>query len=150
MEYERIVLLDRDGTIIREQQYLSDPDGVVLLPGASDGIRMLKAAGFRVVVVTNQSGVSRGYFTTQKVEEVNQRMLDLLALEKAQLHGIYVFPHHPKYRCECRKPRTALALQAAVDCGGDLTRSFVVGDKASDLMLAKNVGAQGYSPKKTL
>jgi len=137
----RMVLLDRDGTINQEREYLSSPDELELLPGAADGIRRMRELGLAVVVVTNQSGVARGYFDEARVHEVHDRLRAMLGKQGAALDGIYYCPHGPDDGCECRKPRTALAEAAARELGGDLSASFVVGDKASDIRLGCAVGA---------
>lgn len=136
-----VVLLDRDGTINEEREYLSTPDGVVLLPGAAEGIRLMRGLGLITVVVTNQSAVGRGYFGQDVLDRVHQRLRDLLALHEAYLDAIYVCPHRPADGCDCRKPAPGLALRAAQDLDVDLSRSFVVGDKVCDIELGKRLGA---------
>jgi D-glycero-D-manno-heptose 1,7-bisphosphate phosphatase len=134
------VFFDRDGTLIEERNYLADPGGVVLLPGAAEAVRRAREAGFLAVVLTNQSGVGRGYFTMNEVEAVHRRLRELLAAEGAELDGIYVCPHAPEAGCNCRKPRTGLVQQAARELDVDIPRSWVIGDKAADLELARNAG----------
>lgn len=141
------VFLDRDGTIIKEAEYLSDPSGVELLPGASAGIQALRAAGFRAVVTSNQSGVARGYFDEQAVQRVNQRVQVLLEQAGAGLDGVYYCPHYaqgvtePYNRdCECRKPAPGMLLAAAQDLDLDLSQSWVVGDKAADIAFGARQG----------
>ena len=138
---DRAALLDRDGTIIFERNYLSDPDQVALLPGAADGLRLLRRLGFQLVVVTNQSGLSRGYFDTGRLDAVHARLGELLAAEDVTLDGIYVCPHLPEHRCDCRKPEAGLAFAAATDLGLDLTQSIAIGDKMCDIDLGRRVGA---------
>jgi D-glycero-D-manno-heptose 1,7-bisphosphate phosphatase len=141
------VFFDRDGTLIREANYLADPERVVLLPGAAEGLKRLAAAGYWAVVVSNQSGVARGYFSEVDILKVNMRMRELLAEQGAQLDGIYYCPHHTEGKneayvkdCDCRKPRPGLVHKAQRDLDIDLARSWVVGDKASDIELAKQAG----------
>jgi histidinol-phosphate phosphatase family protein len=134
------IFFDRDGTLIEERHYLSDPAQVVLLNGAAEAVRLARAAGFLAVVLTNQSGVGRGYFTMQEVEAVNRRMEELLRAQGAALDGIYVCPHAPDEDCPCRKPRPGLVEQAARDLDLDLSRSWMIGDKAADVELARNAG----------
>ena len=100
----RFVLLDRDGTIIIEREYLSDPQQVELVPGASEALRRLRQIGLGLAVITNQSGVGRGYCDAGRVALVHGRMCALLAAEGAYLDGIYVCPHTPEDGCSCRKP----------------------------------------------
>ena len=134
------IFFDRDGTLIEERNYLADPQGVALLPGAAEAVRRAREAGYLAVVLTNQSGVGRGYFTMNEVEAVNRRLGELLAAEGAQLDGIYVCPHAPEDGCDCRKPRTGLVARAARELAMDLAGSWVIGDKAADVELARNAG----------
>lgn len=137
----RFVVLDRDGTIIVEKNYLSDPDAVELIDGAGAALRRLAALGLGLVVVTNQSGIGRGLFDRERLEQIHARVEALLAAEGVRLSGIYFCPHHPEDGCECRKPRTALLHRAARDLGFETPRAFVVGDMASDIDLGRAVGA---------
>jgi len=137
----RLVLLDRDGTINEERNYLSSPDELELLPGAAEGIRRMRDLGLAVVVVTNQSGVGRGYFTAETVAAVHQRLGELLAAGGAKVDAFYVCPHTPDDDCDCRKPAPGLARQAAAEFQADLSRSFVVGDKVCDIELGQRAGA---------
>jgi D-glycero-D-manno-heptose 1,7-bisphosphate phosphatase len=135
------VFLDRDGTIVRDRHFLSDPDELELLPRAGEGLRRLRDLGALLVVVTNQSGVARGYFDEATVKRVNARLRELLRQEGVELAGVYVCSHGPDDGCDCRKPAPGLLLRAASDLGIDLTRSFVLGDRASDVGAARAVGA---------
>lgn len=134
-------IFDRDGTLIAEKNYLSDPTGVELLPGAIEAIERVARAGYGVIVITNQSGVGRGYFGLEDVERVHARMLELLGAAAARIEKIYVCPHAPEEDCACRKPRTGLLEQAARELGLDAARSVVIGDKAADVELARRAGA---------
>jgi len=135
------VFLDRDGTICEEVGYLNHVNRFRLLPGAADAIRCLNEAGYPVVVITNQSGVAKGYFPESLVHTVHEVMLQRLADEHARLDGIYYCPHAAPVDCECRKPRTGMLLQAVSDHAIDLTRSVVVGDRYGDIELARRAGA---------
>lgn len=137
------VFLDRDGTIIVERNYLGDPAGVELAAGAVAGLRRMVALGLPLIVLTNQSGVARGYFTLADVERVNRRVATLLGEHGIAIAGWYVCAHGPEDGCDCRKPLPGLALAAARDHGIDLARSHVIGDKSSDIAVARAVGAQG-------
>jgi D-glycero-D-manno-heptose 1,7-bisphosphate phosphatase len=137
----RFVLLDRDGTIVEERDYLSDPKELRLLPGAAAALRELQTMGLGLIVITNQSGIGRGYFDESRLASIHSRLVELLAAEEIQLDGIYVCPHTPDDDCSCRKPKTGLAEKAAAELGFDLQESFVVGDKASDIELGQNIGA---------
>ena len=139
-----VVLLDRDGTIMEDRHYLADPAGVVLLPGAAAGLRALSAAGFRLVVLTNQSGVGRGLFTLDAVARVNQRLVELLRAEGVEVAGIYACPHTEADGCDCRKPAPGLAQAAARALHLDLGEAIVAGDRTSDLELARRLGVPGF------
>jgi D-glycero-D-manno-heptose 1,7-bisphosphate phosphatase len=134
------VVLDRDGTIIVERNYLHDPEGVELLPNALDGIRAMRHLGLPVVIVSNQAGVGRGLYTLDAVERVNERLLTLLSAGNATIDGIYVCPHAPTDGCDCRKPATRLLNDAARDLSCDPARSIVVGDKECDMDLGRAAG----------
>ena len=138
------MVLDRDGTIIEDRHYLSDPEGVVLLPGAVEGLKKLQAAAIPMVVITNQSGIGRGYFGEEELLAVNSRLDQLLGREGLELQGYYWCPHAPDQGCACRKPAPGLLLQAAEDLGLDPGSCFVVGDKVSDRELGEKVGGVGY------
>src|SRR5437667_4539845 len=134
--YERkrpVVILDRDGTIITDKRYLSDPEGVQLLRSSAEGLQRLQELGLPIVVVTNQSGVGRGLFTMRHVNAVNQRMIELLRAQGVELAGIFVCPHEPARCCDCRKPRLGLVRAAALDLKLSLATTFVIGDNACDI-----------------
>lgn len=141
MAPQRFVLLDRDGTINVEREYLSDPEELELISGAAEGLRALQQLGLGLVVVTNQSGIGRGYFDTARVDEIHRHLCRLLAAEGVTLTGIYVCPHRPEEGCNCRKPRPGLALRAADELGFVPQECFVIGDKDCDVDLGKSVGA---------
>jgi D-glycero-D-manno-heptose 1,7-bisphosphate phosphatase len=138
---KRYVALDRDGVIIIEKEYLSDPGGVEIEAGAIEGMRRMHELGLGLVVVTNQSGVGRGYYDLAAVDRVHRRMLDLLGPAGGWIEGIYVCPHSPEQSCDCRKPKTGLLQRAASELGFDPAESFVIGDKASDVEMGRNAGA---------
>jgi D-glycero-D-manno-heptose 1,7-bisphosphate phosphatase len=142
--------LDRDGTIIEEVGYLDRPDRVVLYPYAVHAIRALNQAGIRVVMVTNQSGVARGFFSEAVVEDVHRHIAALLATGGAHIDAYYYCPHHPDgnrpeyaVRCDCRKPGRALVDRAVEEFGIDPARSFTVGDRWVDIGLARAMGGRG-------
>lgn len=139
------VFLDRDGTIIHDAHYLADPAGVRLLPGAADAIARLNAAGLPVIVVTNQSGIGRGYFTEGEFRAVQARTEELLAAEGARLDGVYHCPHAPGAEppCECRKPGVGLFVRAAAEHAVEPARSWYVGDRLRDLAPAERLGGRG-------
>jgi D-glycero-D-manno-heptose 1,7-bisphosphate phosphatase len=135
------VVLDRDGTIIVERHYLSNPDQVELLPHSAEGLRGLRRAGLGLVVITNQSAIGRGIIDEARLHEIHQRMEHLLEQEGVLLDGIYFCPHLPSDGCSCRKPNTELLDSSASDHGFDTSKCFVIGDKASDIELGQSVGA---------
>lgn len=121
-----------------------------LINGAAEAIKLLKKTGFKVVIFTNQAGIARGYFSEQTLQRIHQVMENMLQAQGAYLDAIYYCPHHPTegiglYRitCNCRKPGPGMLLRAAGELGIDLSRSFVVGDKMSDLEAGRLVGCQG-------
>ena len=136
------VFLDRDGTMTEEVGYLNHLSRFRLLPGVEEAVRRLNEASLPVVVVTNQSGVARGYFPESLVAEVHERMRADLLKAGARLDGVYYCPHVSADRCDCRKPKPGMLEQAARELGLDLRRSFVVGDRHSDVELAHCVGAR--------
>jgi len=141
------VFFDRDGTINEEAGYLSNPDDLRLIKGAAEAVKRLKILGIKVIVISNQSGVGRGYFSEEDVARVNRRMTELLSSQGARIDAIYYCPHHPEDNCECRKPRPGLLKKAALEHSIDLSRSYVVGDKKTDVELAGNAGAKGIIVK---
>jgi D-glycero-D-manno-heptose 1,7-bisphosphate phosphatase len=150
----KAVFLDRDGTVTEEVGYLTDLEMLRLIPGAGPAIKTLNKAGFKVVLVTNQSGVARGYFPESLVQKAHDRLAEMLGREGAALDGIYYCPHHPTagdseytMTCDCRKPGTGLLDKAAEDLAIDLSRSYVVGDKWSDIELAHRAGARAVLVK---
>ena len=137
------LLLDRDGTLIVEREYLADPAQVELFPGAAAALVDARRAGWGLALLTNQSGLARGRFTAAQLDAVHARLAELLAQQGIALDGIFVCPHGPADDCPCRKPRVGLVTQAVAALDFDPRRAVVVGDKRSDLELAANVGAAG-------
>jgi D-glycero-D-manno-heptose 1,7-bisphosphate phosphatase len=143
------VFIDRDGTLTEEVGYVNHPSRLRLLPRSAAAVRRLNEAGIAAVVATNQAGIARGYFSEEVMQAVHERLAAQLKEAGAHLDGLYVCPHHPTegappYRadCDCRKPRPGLILRAARDLDLDLAGSTMVGDKASDLLVAPAVGAR--------
>jgi D-glycero-D-manno-heptose 1,7-bisphosphate phosphatase len=143
------LFLDRDGVIVDEAEYLADPAQLRLLPGAAEAIADLNRKSVPVIVVTNQSGVARGYFPESRIAEIHEQLDRLLAGQGAQIARYYYCPHHPTegqspYRvdCQCRKPRPGMLLQAARDLSLDLRQSYLVGDKLSDLEAGASAGCR--------
>ncbi len=137
------VFVDRDGTLVVERGYLSDPADLELLPGAAPALRQLRAAGLPVIVISNQSGVGRGYFSLGRVYEAMAELRARLRAEGVELDGIYFCPHRPEDGCACRKPGTLLLERAAEDHRLSLRASFMIGDKRLDVETAHRAGAGG-------
>jgi D-glycero-D-manno-heptose 1,7-bisphosphate phosphatase len=145
----RAVFLDRDGTINVEKDYLHRVEDFLFIKGAPEAIRRLNVAGFLVIVVTNQSGVARGYFPREAVCRLHEHIQHLLQGCDAVIDGFYVCPHHPEkgqgeYRvdCDCRKGAPGMLLQAARDHGIDLQRSWMIGDKLADIEAGMAAGCR--------
>ena len=138
--------LDRDGTIIEDMEYIARPEEVRLVPGAADAIRTLNDAGVPAIVVSNQSGIGRGYFTPDAYERVQARVEQLLGDGGAHVDATYICPHAPSQNppCSCRKPKIELFERAARDHDVDLSRSWYVGDKWRDVEPARTLGGSGF------
>ena len=144
------VFLDRDGTLLEEAGYLDRLDRLVFFPFAVDAVRLLGRGGFAIVVFTNQSGVGRGMYKEEFVLRAHEAMTERLAGGGARVDGFYYCPHHPHaeldaYRraCDCRKPGPGMVHQAAADLDLDISRSFTVGDKWTDVQAGHAAGARG-------
>ncbi len=136
------VFLDRDGTLIEEREYAWRPEDYAALPGAHEAVTRLREAGFGVLVVTNQSGIARGIFSAADHDRFAARLLRDFEANDAKLDGYYACPHAPDDGCICRKPGTGLALRAMREHEIDLSRSWVIGDKDSDIGFARNLGCR--------
>ncbi len=143
------VFLDKDGTLIEDVPYNVDPDLIRLTEGALDGLRALHDAGYLLIVVSNQSGIARGYFEEKALGAVEQRMRMLLDAAGVPLAGFYYCPHHPhacvnaySVECECRKPAPGLLARAARDHGVDLSRSWMIGDILHDVEAGRRAGCR--------
>jgi D-glycero-D-manno-heptose 1,7-bisphosphate phosphatase len=144
MKRRPFVVLDRDGTIIVERHYLSDPRQIEILPGAVRGLRQLLAMGLGLVIVTNQSAVGRGFFDEAHLDLIHRRLCELLKAEGIQIEGFYFCPHLPDDDCSCRKPKPGLVERAAKELDFDLQASFVIGDKPADIELGRRVKATTF------
>ena len=136
------VFLDRDGTLIDDVGYPRDPARVRLVDGAAEALARLRQAGFRLVVVSNQSGIGRGLITEDEARSVHERFVSELERRGVRLDGVRYCPHAPEAGCDCRKPAPGLLLAAADDLGLDLDASFMVGDKSSDVEAGHRAGCQ--------
>jgi len=137
-----VVILDRDGTIVVDRQYLGDPEGLEFLPGAVAGLRKLHAMGCKLIIITNQSGIGRGLLTREQVKRVNSGLEMMMQTIGAPVADTYFCPHAPDANCACRKPGTELLLRAASDYEFDPSTAIVIGDKQSDIELGKRVAAK--------
>ncbi|MEN8007389.1 MAG: HAD family hydrolase [Candidatus Krumholzibacteriota bacterium] len=138
-----VLFLDRDGVVIRDRDYLSDPDQVELIPGVAETMKAATSAGYLLVGISNQSGLGRNLFTMRELTAVMERLEEILAASGTGFDGFYYCPHAPEDQCTCRKPGTGLLDEVAETCRWDVGRSWVVGDKASDVALARAGGMGG-------
>ena len=145
VQSDRAAFLDRDGTIIEDAEYLADAAGIEFVPGAFEALRILRDAGYRLVVVTNQSGIARGVYSLEQYRAVEASMNALLEEQGIRLDGVYFCPHHPDFTgpCDCRKPALGLYRDAARNLGLDLAASIYVGDRLRDIEPARTLGGTG-------
>jgi D-glycero-D-manno-heptose 1,7-bisphosphate phosphatase len=133
VESDKVVILDRDGTLVLDRGYMNDPALLEFTPGAADALSWWHEHGYRMVVITNQSGIGRGYFSAERAEEMNLRLHAMVEALGFRLERIYYCPHRPDAGCNCRKPALGLLTQAAAELGFNPRRSVVIGDKQSDI-----------------
>jgi D-glycero-D-manno-heptose 1,7-bisphosphate phosphatase len=138
----RAVFLDRDGTLIEEKEYLSNIEDMVVMPGVPAALRQLRDSGFMLFIVTNQSGVGRGYFTMNDVERVHQHMTREFARDGVRFDAIYVAPEHPQKPSRGRKPSPQFLFDARDEFGVNLRQSYMIGDKLIDLECGWNAGVR--------
>ena len=143
-EPRRFIVLDRDGTIIEEREYLAEPEQVKLIPSVAAALRALRRMGYGLIVITNQSGIGRGFFDWEQLQGVHRRLEELLQAEGVYLDGLYVCPHAPDAECDCRKPKLGLLQKAAGDLGFIMAGCIVIGDKASDIEMGRMAGATTF------
>lgn len=143
----RAVFLDRDGTISEEIGYIDSAENFELYPYAIGALSELQSSGYKLIVVTNQSGVARGYFPESRVKEVNDLMCSLLAKQGVAVDAVYYCPHHPdgivkdfSFECQCRKPGTGMIKQAERELNLDIKNSIMIGDKRTDIDCGRNAG----------
>ena len=154
MKKNTAVFLDRDGTINEEVGYLDSLDKLKIIPSAYEAIRLINESGMKVVVISNQAGVARGFFTEDFVKVTHEHLQTALRQQGATIDNFYYCPHHPTegiepYRqvCNCRKPAPGMLLQAAQDLNIDLKRSYLVGDRFNDMEAGKKIGVRGILVK---
>ena len=147
MNNKKAVFLDRDGTVVVHEPYLSSPDQLKLLPNAAEGIRLFKESGYLVIVITNQSGIARGFFDEERLTLIHKKLMRMLKDEGVEIDAIYYCPHHTEgvieqytLDCDCRKPKPKMLLNAAIQHNIDLTQSLMIGDSEVDMLAGKNAG----------
>jgi D-glycero-D-manno-heptose 1,7-bisphosphate phosphatase len=140
------VFLDRDGTINEEMGYINHPDRFIIFPYVADSIKIFNRLKMKVIVVTNQSGVARGYFTESLVIDLHEKLKKDMSEQGAKIDAIYYCPHHPKegqgtykQNCDCRKPKTGMVLKAIREHKIDLQKSYMIGDRFKDILFARNL-----------
>lgn len=138
----RAVFLDRDGTIMEDSSYVGDVERVVLIPRAAEALRRLRDAGYKLFVVTNQSGVGRGYFSREAVEQIHAHLDEQFGKSGIRFDRYYVCPHHPEDHCECRKPKPKFLRDAAAEFGLELSQCYMIGDRPSDIQAGINAGTR--------
>ncbi|MBQ6470339.1 MAG: HAD family hydrolase [Victivallales bacterium] len=140
MDKHPFVFIDRDDTLIYDHPYLNTPDGVELTPGAGTALKELRQLGFRVIMLTNQSGIGRGLVTLPQLEAIHARLREMLQQEGAELDAIYFCPHRPEDGCDCRKPATGMLRQACRDFAIDVAHSAMIGDRIADIQMGRSFG----------
>lgn len=138
----KAVFLDRDGTMAENIGYCRSPEDFRLLSRTVEAVKLLNQHAFKLILITNQSGIGRGYFTEGALARIHRKMKEELAREGAYVDAIYYCPHHPDDDCDCRKPKPKLVLRAAKEHDIDLKRSFIVGDEPKDIELGRAVGCR--------
>ncbi len=141
----KAIFLDRDGTIIKNVPYLNDPEKIEFLPYVIESLKILISNGFTLFIVTNQSGVSRGLIKLKELEEIHKRIREILKKEGIKIKDIVYCPHLPEENCNCRKPKTGLIEVLLKKYKIDLKKSYLIGDKDEDILLAKNMGIKSVS-----
>lgn len=139
---DKVVILDRDGTIVVDRGYLCDPSKLEFEPKAAEGLKWLYSHGYRLVVITNQSGIGRGFFTLEQLDAMDVRLNAMVAEAGARLEGIYSCPHTPEAGCSCRKPALGLLACAISDLRFDPASAVMIGDKESDIEFGRRAGAR--------
>jgi D-glycero-D-manno-heptose 1,7-bisphosphate phosphatase len=139
---DRAVFLDRDGTIMEDASCVGNFERIALIPSAATALKRLQDAGYKLFVVTNQSGVGRGYFTREAVESIHAHLDEYFGKVGVRFDGYFVCPHHPEDNCDCRKPKPKFLLEAAHDHGLNLSRCFMIGDRPTDIQAGVNAGTK--------
>lgn len=138
----KAVILDRDGTIVRDRHFLADPKHVEFYKGVIPALRKLRDRGWKLIIGTNQSGIGRGYFTLKEMHRVHDRIEEIFRRNRLRVDEILFCPHHPEAGCFCRKPQLGMMIKAAKKHRLDLKQCWVVGDKESDILWGRKAGAR--------
>ncbi|MFX1274400.1 MAG: D-glycero-beta-D-manno-heptose 1,7-bisphosphate 7-phosphatase [Promethearchaeota archaeon] len=143
-EVNKAIFLDRDGVINEEMNYLSNPDDFKLIEGVIEALKILKQKGFLLILITNQAGIARGYFTIENLNSIHRKMKNLLEYENIFLDDIYYCPHHPDFtgECDCRKPKPGMILNAKEKYKIDLKESYMIGDTLNDIKAGYNANCK--------
>lgn len=146
-EYKKALFLDRDGVVNVDHGYVSNPKDFEFIHGVFDACKQFQIAGYQIVIITNQSGIGRGYYTEQEFEELSAWMIEQFKLNGVDITAVYHCPHHPTkanppylLQCDCRKPNPGMLFQAMHELRLDPESSIMIGDKPSDIQAAKNAG----------
>ncbi|MFC1454917.1 D-glycero-alpha-D-manno-heptose-1,7-bisphosphate 7-phosphatase [Candidatus Undinarchaeota archaeon] len=151
----KTIFLDRDGTIIKDKNYIKDPNDIEFFEGTIDTLKRLSDSGYQLVIISNQSGVGRGILTIEQMNEVNKKLMNTFDRAGIKFAGAYYCSHAPEDKCPCRKPNTGLIEKAKQDLEIDFTESWFVGDKSVDVALGEKIGVRtillhtGYAGKDT-
>jgi len=141
----KAVFIDRDGVINQcSGEYITKPEDFIFLPNAVTALKKLYKSDYKVIIITNQSGVGKGIYTENDLEEVHKKMHILLKEKDIELDGLYYCTHHPNENCECRKPRLGMVKKAIKDYNIDVEQSFFIGDKTSDIKAGKDSGCKTF------
>ncbi len=140
----KAIFLDRDGVINKEVSYLSNPNEFILLEGTIEALNILKKKGFLLIIITNQAGIARGYFTEETLNDIHKKMVQILKKNGISIDDIFYCPHHPKFSgsCECRKPNPGMILKAKIRYNINLENSYMIGDTLNDIKTGKNAGCK--------
>ncbi len=139
---DSVVFLDRDGTIIEEKDFINSPDEIEFIPGSIEGIRTIRKLGYKIIVISNQSGIGRGILTEKMVKEINDSFIQQLRERDAPIDALYFCPHHPDDDCNCRKPKAGMISRAVAEHKLELEKAVIIGDKLSDIEMGKRIGAK--------
>jgi len=138
----KAVFIDRDGTINVNYGYINNPDDFKMYPNVAKGIKLLQENGFKIIIITNQSGIARGYFSEKSLEEIHDKMKKELSKEDTGVDAIYYCPHHPDENCNCRKPKPGMLEQAIKDFDIEIKDSYIIGDRMLDVEAGKIIGCK--------